>query len=591
MPHDADDHARGAYHRLEGYAVRRGPGIAAARPPTATAALATALVARSWRRRRRSWRAPRAPPPVLVKGPAAAALHPSTAAAALRRSRPRRHEAAAAPGSRRAARRRLAARPGAADGHRGRRAVARLRRGPRTRARAGTRDRHAGPSASRCTGASSTTRAPTRWIATGSRATAASSTARSRPPAPELLLALALHLVAHPDRRLLMVQDVALAARARRRGDRRAFDLAAELGLALGAAPGARCRRRARRAWPSSGPPAAAQRPPLGPLRTALWRGPRPVGVHVGRLAALARRERAALRRARAQSRCSRERGAEELPRRDRPPALRSSGIARAERPGRARPGGHHRERAGDGGAVGLRRIARRGSWRRVSGVEQLDLGLVAAALGQLTTAARRTAAVCSRPCRRARGRAAAARPAAAGASPTARARRAARRRRRATGPRCRRRAARSRAAPARPRASTCPHRGAAERHRAAVAGEHGGVQRQVAALGEKERHDQAGQAVLEQPLVALGGHAPRSARSRRRRGSCRSPGTRRAARRRCARAPTSRRVVAHEPAAAPRSCSSVARTRNCAARRPGRCARAAAAGPIRSRSRTVSPP
>jgi hypothetical protein len=33
-------------------------------------------------------------------------------------------------------------------------------------------------------------------------------------------------------------------------------------------------------------------KPPLGPLRTALWPAPRPFGVHVGRLAALQGAER-----------------------------------------------------------------------------------------------------------------------------------------------------------------------------------------------------------------------------------------------------------------------------------------------------------
>jgi hypothetical protein len=123
------------------------------------------------------------------------------------------------------------------------------------------------------------------------------------PAAPELLLALALHLVAHPDRRLIMVQDVALAAQSAGAERARAFELAAELGvawelhLALEAAEehaGVATDR------PAARPP----KPPLGPLRAALWRGPRPLGVHVGRLAALSGGERlrylaAGLRRAR----------------------------------------------------------------------------------------------------------------------------------------------------------------------------------------------------------------------------------------------------------------------------------------------------
>jgi hypothetical protein len=111
------------------------------------------------------------------------------------------------------------------------------------------------------------------------------------PAAPELLLALAVHLVAHPDRRLLMVQDVALAAQASGAELVRAFELAQELGLgwelqlALDAVEehtGLTVERLAPQ----------PERPPLGPLRTALWRGPRPVGVHIGRLAALGGRER-----------------------------------------------------------------------------------------------------------------------------------------------------------------------------------------------------------------------------------------------------------------------------------------------------------
>jgi hypothetical protein len=111
------------------------------------------------------------------------------------------------------------------------------------------------------------------------------------PATPELLLALALHLVAHPDRRLLMVQDIALAVRAAGDDIRRTFELAGELGvgwelhLALDAAEeftGVVAERPAPR--PS--------RPPLGPLRAALWRGPRPVGAHLGRLAVLGGRER-----------------------------------------------------------------------------------------------------------------------------------------------------------------------------------------------------------------------------------------------------------------------------------------------------------
>jgi len=88
-----------------------------------------------------------------------------------------------------------------------------------------------------------------------------------------------------------MVRAGRLAAEASGPDLARAFDLAArhdvawELHLALDAAEqhaGVAVQR------PASRPP----KPPLGPLRTALWRGPRPVGVHVGRLVALSGRER-----------------------------------------------------------------------------------------------------------------------------------------------------------------------------------------------------------------------------------------------------------------------------------------------------------
>jgi hypothetical protein len=105
------------------------------------------------------------------------------------------------------------------------------------------------------------------------------------------LLTLALHLVAHPDRRLIMVQDIALAARSGV-----PFELAQELGfawelhLALAAAK--------EHAGLEIDLPPRPPRPPLGPLRTALWPGPRPLGVHIGRIAAL--RGRARLRYVRA---------------------------------------------------------------------------------------------------------------------------------------------------------------------------------------------------------------------------------------------------------------------------------------------------
>ena len=108
------------------------------------------------------------------------------------------------------------------------------------------------------------------------------------PAAPELLLALALHLVAHPDRRLLMVQDIALAARSADADIQRTFELAARARssagswrLALDAAeeyagveverPARRPRRpRSARCGPRRGGARAARRPcrpPCGPPR------------------------------------------------------------------------------------------------------------------------------------------------------------------------------------------------------------------------------------------------------------------------------------------------------------------------------------
>ena len=275
-----------AYHRLEGYAVRADPqspllgahrqaalssALVRAQLPAAAQAIADAIGA----------------PPVLVKGPAAAALHPSP------ELRPYGDLDLVVP--RQQLRRAAAALE--ADGWR-------LSRAPRMGIAGGEPwegfaeayghelglARDAG---SRVVGLE------LHWRLTDDPRVDALDGARLArhgtvvdgaivPAAPELLLALAVHLVAHPDRRLMMVQDIALAAR----GDvSRTFDLADELGLswelhlALDAAQayaGVSVER--------PGPP--PRRPPLGPLRTALWRGPRPLGVHVGRVAALHGSER-----------------------------------------------------------------------------------------------------------------------------------------------------------------------------------------------------------------------------------------------------------------------------------------------------------
>jgi Uncharacterised nucleotidyltransferase len=106
----------------------------------------------------------------------------------------------------------------------------------------------------------------------------------------EQLLVLAVHMVGHRDRRLLMAQDIALLV-PRLDDDAwdRAFALARdlqldwELHLALDA-----CARHLGAARERPGPP--PQRPPLGPLRLAGTRAPRLVHDHVGRLAGLPRR-------------------------------------------------------------------------------------------------------------------------------------------------------------------------------------------------------------------------------------------------------------------------------------------------------------
>jgi hypothetical protein len=107
------------------------------------------------------------------------------------------------------------------------------------------------------------------------------------PAAPEQLVVLAVHMVGHLDRRLLMVQDIALLVRALDDAEwNRAFALARELQLdwelhlALDAAQAYAGLGRER-----PGPP--PRRPPLGPLALAGYSMPRVVHDHAGRLAGL----------------------------------------------------------------------------------------------------------------------------------------------------------------------------------------------------------------------------------------------------------------------------------------------------------------
>jgi hypothetical protein len=289
LAHDAGVTAAAAYHRLEGYAVRADPSsplLGAHRQSALASALVRAqlasvagVVARA-----------AGTAPLLVKGPAAAALHPSPALRPfsdldLVVEKPALRPAFAALVS----------------------AGWRPSRAPRMGIEGGEPWRGFAEEFGHELGlgreiGSKAVAVELHWrLVDDPRADALDGAALARhgreldgaiaPAAPELLLALALHMVAHPDRRLLMVQDVALAARAAGSSLPRAFELAAELGLgwelalALDAA--------ARHVGLEIDPPVPRpQRPPLGPLRTALWRGPRPVGVHIGRLAALGGRGR-----------------------------------------------------------------------------------------------------------------------------------------------------------------------------------------------------------------------------------------------------------------------------------------------------------
>ena len=301
LGHDDATTAAALYHRLEGYAVRADPASPLLHAHRQIA-LSSALVRAQLPGAARTIAAATGAPPVLVKGPAAAALHPSPELRAygdldLVVPKPMLRPAAAA----------LEAEDW------------RLSRAPRMGV-AGGEPWHGFAEAyghelglARDIG-SKTVGLEVHWrLVDDPRANGLDRDALARdgtdmdgaivPAAPELLLALALHLVAHPDRRLIMVQDIALAADAAGGDLARAFDLAGELGvawelhLALDAAEehaGVVIERRTER------PP----KPPLGPLRAALWRGPRPIGVHVGRIAALGGPERlrylaAGIRRAR----------------------------------------------------------------------------------------------------------------------------------------------------------------------------------------------------------------------------------------------------------------------------------------------------
>jgi len=289
LPHDDAPTAAALYHRLEGYAVRADP-TSPLRTAHRHSAMAAALVRARLREAAAAIAQATGAPPVLVKGPAAAALHDTpdlrpfgdldlvvdkpalrTAATALQAAG---WELGQAP--------RMGVEGGEpwrgfaeAYGHE-------LGLVRRIGARAAALELH--------------------WrLVDDPRADALDRAVLGRhgaeldgavvPAAPELLLALALHLVAHPDRRLMMVKDVALAATASGDSLERAFTVAGELGLAweLQLALDA-VQDQLGVAVQRFGPRPA--KPPLGPLRTALWPGPRPFGVHVGRLAGLQGAER-----------------------------------------------------------------------------------------------------------------------------------------------------------------------------------------------------------------------------------------------------------------------------------------------------------
>jgi hypothetical protein len=289
LARDAGVTAAAAYHRLEGYAARADPSsplLGAHR----RSALQTALVRAQLGSAAEVVKRAAGAPPLLVKGPAAAALHPSPAL--------RPFSDLDLVVDKQALRPAFAALVGAGW---------RPSRAPRMGIEGGEPWRGFAEEFGHELGlvrevGARIVAVELHWrLVDDPRADALDGAALARhghdldgaiePAAPELLLALALHLVAHPDRRLLMVQDVALAARAAGPDLPRAFDLAAELGLGweLALALDAAAQHLGLEA---DRPAPRPQRPALGPLRTALWRGPRPLGVHVGRLAALGRRER-----------------------------------------------------------------------------------------------------------------------------------------------------------------------------------------------------------------------------------------------------------------------------------------------------------
>jgi hypothetical protein len=284
LPHDDTTSAAAAYHRLEGYAVRADPAsplLAAHRQ----GALSSALVRAQLSTCAPAVTAVDGSPPVLVKGPAAAALHPSP------ELRPFGDLDLVVP--------KPALRPAAAALQA---AGWRLSRAPRMGVAGGEPWPGFAESYGHELGLALDVGAKVvgvelHWrLVDDPRADALDRDVLASggqmldgaivPAVPQLLVALALHLVAHPDRRLIMVQDVALAARAAGSELPRAFALADELRvgwelrLALDAA-----QEHAGLAieWPGPRP----RKPPLGPLRAALWPVPRPVAVHLGRLAAL----------------------------------------------------------------------------------------------------------------------------------------------------------------------------------------------------------------------------------------------------------------------------------------------------------------
>jgi hypothetical protein len=283
LPRDDATTRAAAYHRLEGYAVRADPAsplLAAHRQSALASALVRAQLAGAAAAIAKSLGAP----PVLLKGPAAAALHPSPQLRAygdldLVVAKQQLRDAAATLGD---------------DGWR-------LSKAPRMGV-AGGEPWHGFAEAyghelglAREVGAR-VVGLELHWRVTDDpRVDVLDRDALARDgsdmdgaivPAPGVfLLTLALHLVAHPDRRLIMVQDIALAARAGV-----PFELAQELGFAWELQLALEAARRY--AGLEIELPPRPPRPALGPLRTALWPGPRPLGVHAGRIAALQGRER-----------------------------------------------------------------------------------------------------------------------------------------------------------------------------------------------------------------------------------------------------------------------------------------------------------